>query len=211
MAAEQLVCVVDDDEAARKSLSFLLSTSGFWAASFESAQAFLDSRESDECRCLIADVRMPGMSGIELLRRIRKRRPDLGVIVITGHGDVPLAVEAMKAGAADFIEKPYNDERLVEAVRQALAVTAPTNSHGQNEIAERFERLSGREKDVMRSLVKGNPNKVVAYELGISARTVEIHRAHVMTKMQARSLADLVRMAIVAAPLLDLEQSLPSD
>ena len=207
MTAQQLVCVVDDDEAARKSLSFLLSTSGFWATAFESAQAFLDSRESDECSCLIADVRMPGMSGIELLKRVKTRRPDLCVIIITGHGDVPLAVDAMKSGAADFVEKPYDNERLVQSINEAMAKEGDGGARG--EAMDRYGRLSAREKEVMRSLVKGNPNKVIAFELGISARTVEIHRAHVMSKMQARSLAALVRMGIAIGPALD-EETAPS-
>jgi two-component system response regulator FixJ len=204
MAVDQLICVVDDDEPARKSLSFLLSTSGFWVAAFESGPAFLESKDSSECRCLIADVRMPDMSGIELLRQAKARRPDLCVIIITGHGDVPLAVEALKAGAADFIEKPYDDERLIAAIREALSKGGASHEQAHQDIAERVSRLSSREKEVMRSLVKGNPNKVVAFELGISPRTVEIHRAHVMTKMQAQSLADLVRMAMAAAAALEL-------
>ncbi|BCJ89677.1 transcriptional regulatory protein FixJ [Terrihabitans soli] len=202
MAVDQLICVVDDDEPARKSLSFLLSTSGFWPASFESGPAFLDSKEFSQCRCVIADVRMPDMSGIELLRRAKTKRPDLCVVIITGHGDVPLAVEAMKAGAADFIEKPYDDERLLAAVNQALANTGSPEEHGRHDIVERYGRLSQREQEVMRSLVKGNPNKVIGHELGISARTVEIHRAHVMTKMQAKNLADLVRMSIAGGAAL---------
>lgn len=191
------VCVVDDDAAARESLAFLLDTAGFHVTSFASGIEFLPAIGNIGCDCLIADIRMPHMSGIELLQRIKSIRSDLPVIIITGHGDVPLAVEAMKLGAADFIEKPYEDERLILAVEHACDVTASVASGQENELETRLRTLTGRERDVMISLARGNPNKVVAYELGISPRTVEIYRAHVMTKMNARSLADIVRFALV--------------
>ncbi len=146
---------------------------------------------------------MPMMSGIELLQAIKARRPEISVIVITGHGDIPLAVEAMKSGATDFIEKPFDNERLLSSVRAALSRSGPGEETNQVRAAieERLNTLSSRERQVLLSLVRGNPNKIVAYELGISARTVEIHRAHVMSKMQAKSLADLVRFALVAGCL----------
>jgi len=205
MTAEGSVVVVDDDAAARKSLQFLLAMAGFKVSSHESGPAFLQSRDLQSCRCLIADVRMPEMTGLELLQRVKQERPDLSVIIITGHGDVPLAVEAMKSGAADFIEKPFDNDRLLDAVKGALSRDSDRDirEQGRAEIVERFNTLSPREQEVMLSLVRGNPNKVVAYELGISVRTVEIHRAHVMTKMQAGSLANLVRMALVGGYLED--------
>jgi two-component system response regulator FixJ len=142
------------------------------------------------------------MSGIDLLRQARSMRPALPMIMITGHADVPLAVEAMKAGAADFIEKPFDDERLIGSIHSALEGPVARDEHQKpRDVMERLEALSDREHEVLLSLVRGNPNKVVAYELGISARTVEIHRAHVMAKMNARNLADLVRMALAAGCL----------
>ncbi|MFC5069788.1 response regulator FixJ [Flaviflagellibacter deserti] len=201
MADDSVVCVVDDDAGARQSLSFLLGMAGMKAEAFEAGPHFLESRAADICKCLIADVRMPLMSGIELLDAIKARRPELSVIVITGHGDVPLAVEAMKSGAADFIEKPFDNERLLSSVRAAISQPSEEMNPVKAAIEERLNTLSSRERQVLMSLVRGNPNKIVAYELGISARTVEIHRAHVMSKMQAKSLADLVRFALVAGCL----------
>jgi two-component system, LuxR family, response regulator FixJ len=203
MADDSVVCVVDDDAGARQSLSFLLSMAGMKAEAFEAGPHFLESQAADSCKCLIADVRMPMMSGIELLDAIKARRPELSVIVITGHGDIPLAVEAMKSGASDFIEKPFDNERLLSSVRAAISRSNASDETNpvRAAIEERLNTLSGRERQVLLSLVRGNPNKIVAYELGISARTVEIHRAHVMSKMQAKSLADLVRFALVAGCL----------
>lgn len=201
--AKGIVCIVDDDAAARKSLGFMLDMAGYTTAQFESGLKFLEASESGICKCLIADVRMPQMSGIELLERIKTRRPDLAVVVMTGHGDIPLAVDAMKRGAADFIEKPLDNERLLLAINNALNGPIPVERIGEQraEVTRRLESLSPREHEVMLSLVRGNPNKMVAHELGISVRTVEIHRANVMSKTEARSLAELVRLALVAGHL----------
>lgn len=203
MPDKGLVCIVDDDGAARKSLAFMLDMAGYATAQFESGPEFLEASESGICKCLIADVRMPQMSGIELLECLRERRPDLAVVVITGHGDIPLAVDAMKRGAADFIEKPLDNERLLTAINNALKGPVPAERHDEHraDVARRLEALSPREHEVMLSLVRGNPNKIVAHELGISVRTVEIHRANVMSKTEARSLAELVRLALVAGYL----------
>ncbi|BCJ92289.1 transcriptional regulatory protein FixJ [Terrihabitans soli] len=195
-----LVCIVDDDLAARKSLGFMLDMAGFKTMLFESGPKFLESIDLNICKCLIADVRMPQMSGLELLERAKEKRPDLAVIVITGHGDIPLAVDAMRRGAADFIEKPFDNERLMTAINFALRGPAPRGVDGEQraDVLRRLEALSPREHEVMLSLVRGNPNKIVAHELGISVRTVEIHRANVMSKTGSRSLAELVRLALVA-------------
>lgn len=203
MADKGLVCVVDDDLAARKSLGFMLDMAGFATALFESGLSFLDSPASGICKCLVADVRMPQMSGLELLAAIKERRSDLVVIVMTGHGDIPLAVDAMKRGAADFIEKPLDNDRLLAAIKSALRGPLPGERQDEqkNDVVRRLEALSPREREVMLSLVRGNPNKIVAHELGISVRTVEIHRANVMAKTEARSLAELVRLALVAGHL----------
>jgi two-component system response regulator FixJ len=197
------ICIVDDDLAARKSLGFMLDMAGFSTAMFESGQNFLAAPAANVCKCLIADVRMPQMSGLELLERIRGKRPDLAVIVITGHADVPLAVDAMKRGATDFIEKPLDNERLLATLHAALEDPVPDYRRDEQraDTARRLKELSPREHEVMLSLVRGNPNKIVAHELGISVRTVEIHRANVMSKTESRSLAELVRLALVAGHL----------
>jgi two-component system, LuxR family, response regulator FixJ len=204
MPSEVRVHVIDDDDALRQSLQFLLESAGVKVATYESAAAFLAALpEIDTGCCVITDVRMPGMSGIELLKRLRDMKLGLPVIVITGHGDVPLAVEAMKGGAADFIEKPFDDDVLLASVRSALG-RQEQMSRREAELAEISERLAGlsnRERQVLEGLVAGHPNKTIAYDLGISPRTVEIYRANVMTKMQAGSLSDLVRMALLAGLL----------
>jgi two-component system, LuxR family, response regulator FixJ len=203
MADKGLVCIVDDDAAARKSLGFMLDMAGYATAQFESGPSFLNAAESGICKCLIADVRMPEMSGTDLLDRVKEKRPDLAVVLITGHGDIPLAVDAMKRGAADFIEKPLDNERLLAAINTALKGPLPIERRNeqQADVVRRLEALSPREHEVMLSLVRGNPNKIVAHELGISVRTVEIHRANVMAKTEARSLAELVRLALIAGHL----------
>lgn len=196
---EPVVHVIDDDPAMRDSLSFLLDTAGLHARTYESAVNFLAAGEPAP-GCIVTDVRMPDMNGLELVRRLKERAVAHPVIMITGHGDVPLAVEAMKAGVVDFLEKPFDDEALLTAIRSALA--SSDNPSGQDEERRRFhgllEQLSPREKDVLRGVVAGKPNKVVAYELGISPRTVEVYRANVMTKTAAGSLSELVRMALLA-------------
>ncbi|HVV92982.1 MAG TPA: response regulator FixJ [Hyphomicrobiales bacterium] len=196
--SEAVVHVIDDDDAMRDSLAFLLGTAGLTACTYASATAFLAALPGLKAGCVVTDVRMPGMSGIELLRHLHERGTTLPVIVITGHGDVALAVEAMKAGAADFIEKPFDDEVLLGAVRSAFGrgVAHEERSAERQAIAARLDALSQRERQVLDGLVAGRANKVIAYDLGISPRTVEVYRANVMTKMQAASLSELVRMAL---------------
>jgi two-component system, LuxR family, response regulator FixJ len=200
MPAENTVHVIDDDQAVRESLAFLLTAAGLEVRPHESAEAFLDGLEGITSGCVVTDVRMPQMSGLELLERVRQSHPDVPVIVITGHGDVPLAVEAMKAGAADFLEKPFDDEALVSAVEAALRRQASGEGRDaeRRELAQRIEALSGRERQVLEGLVAGRANKIIAFDLGISPRTVEIYRANLMTKMRAATLSDLVRMALIA-------------
>jgi two-component system response regulator FixJ len=193
--------VIDDDDALRDSLSFLLSSVDIPVVTYASATEFLKVLPEISTGCVVTDIRMPGMSGIELLRHLKEGGSPLQVIVITGHGDVPLAVEAMRLGAADFIEKPFDDEVFIASVRTAIARQKQEDrSHAlKSEVHKRLETLSARERQVLDGLVAGNPNKRIAFDLGISPRTVEIYRANLMTKMQAGSLSDLVRMALVAA------------
>lgn len=197
------VHVIEDDEAARHSLAFLLGTAKIDVKTYDSATAFLTVASNVKSGCIITDVRMPEISGIDLLRRLKELKIDVPVIVVTGHGDVPLAVEAMKIGAAEFLEKPFDDEVLLNAVRSALN-KQNTDSKRQAErtdIDSRLAALSNRERDVLQGLVSGLANKQIAFNLGISPRTVEIYRANLMTKMEASSLSDLVRMALVAGIL----------
>jgi len=203
MPSEGLVHVIDDDEAMRDSLSFLLGSARLAVRLYDSAVLFLAALAEVKSGCIITDVRMPQMSGVDLLKRLNDIKMGLPVIVITGHGDVQLAVEAMKAGAVDFFEKPFDDEALLAAVRSALASTQQADRHKAEtgEVHERLTRLTNRERDVLQGLVAGKPNKIIAFDLGISPRTVEIYRANVMTKMKAGSLSDLVRMALVSGVL----------
>ena len=202
MPIDAVVHVIDDDEAVRDSVAFLLGSAGLTVRAYESARQFLDSATDLLGTCIVTDVRMPGVSGIELLRTLRDRGDVVPVIIMTGHGDVPLAVEAMKLGAADFLEKPFDDEALLAAVRNASAGAATSTSRDARavEIRARIAILTERERQVMDGLIEGHPNKVIAFDLGISPRTVEIYRANVMTKMQAASLSELVRMALLVAP-----------
>ena len=199
-----VVHVIDDDEAVRQSTAFLLRAANIQVQTYETATDFLEALSQVKPGCIVTDVRMPGLSGIELLHRLRALKFSMPVIVITGHGDVQLAVGAMKAGAMDFIEKPFSDDVLLHAVRAALSAHATDSErHALNaEVNNRMASLSKREHEVLEGLVAGHPNKTIAYDLGISPRTVEIYRANVMEKMQARSLSDLVRMALVGG-LLD--------
>ncbi|GEO13644.1 response regulator FixJ [Microvirga aerophila] len=199
MPNDAVVHVVDDDVAVRKSLAFLLASDGLAVRLHESATAFLDEVKDVEAGCIVTDVRMPGIDGMEFLRRLKARGSILPVIVMTGHADVPMAVEAMKEGAVDFIEKPFKDEVFLAAVRSAL-LRQDRNLHQTPELLQaqaRLDSLSERERQVLDGLVAGKANKVIAFDLGISPRTVEIYRANVMSKMQARSLSELVRMALL--------------
>ena len=201
--ATSLVHVIDDDDALRDSLSFLLGTARLDVKTYESAEAFLSALPGVNSGCIITDVRMPNMSGVDLLRKLNELQIALPVIVITGHGDVQLAVEAMKIGAADFIEKPFDDEMLLNAVRAALARWEDKCKEvsERSSYVEKLEALSSRERDVLEGLIAGKANKVIAFDLGISPRTVEIYRANLMTKMAANSLSDLVRMAMMTGML----------
>jgi two-component system response regulator FixJ len=200
MSSESLVHIIDDDQAVRDSLAFLLQSMRIPATAHESAASFLAGLSADQQGCIVTDIRMPEITGIDLLRRVKEMKVQMPVIVITGHGDVPLAVEAMKLGAFDFLEKPFNDEALVAAVRMALSRSKETEQANADraELDKRIASLSSRERDVLNGLVAGHSNKVIASDLAISPRTVEIYRANVMTKMQAASLSELVRMAIAA-------------
>lgn len=202
-AAQPVVHIVDDDEGLRESLAFLLHSASLEVRSFESAKAFLDKLPHAMPGCVITDVRMPDMSGIELLRRLKELKIGVPVIVITGHGDIALAVEAMKMGAADFFEKPFDDALLIASVRAALLQREDQTKRGAEraEIEHRISSLSPREKDVLAGLIQGRANKQIAFDLGISPRTVEIYRANLMSKMQADSLSDLVRMALISEML----------
>ena len=199
MAADAIVHVIDDDEAVRESIEFLLRTSGVTARTYDSASAFLNTLPTIDSGCIITDVRMPGISGIDLLRRLGEMRIKMPVIVITGHGDVPLAVEAMKNGAVDFLEKPFEDELLLGSVRSALNRSQENAARDAEraEVEARLATLTNREREVLEGLVAGKPNKIIAFDLAISPRTVEIYRANVMTKMEAASLSELVRVALV--------------
>jgi two-component system response regulator FixJ len=199
MPGDAVVHVVDDDVEVRQSLSFLLATAGLAVRLYESAISFLEAVKERPSGCILTDVRMPGIDGIEFLRRLKARGFSVPVIVMTGHADVPMAVEAMKEGAVDFIEKPFNDDLLIGTIHSALeAHDRAAQRHGQSaEIRARLDSLSERERQVLEGLVAGKANKVIAYDLGISPRTVEIYRANVMSKMQAGSLSELVRMALL--------------
>ena len=199
MAGDAIVHVIDDDEAVRQSIEFLLRTAGVVARTYESASAFLSALPMIDSGCIITDVRMPGISGIDLLRRLGEMQFKIPVIVITGHGDVPLAVEAMKIGAVDFFEKPYDDELLLGSVRSALNRSQENAARDAEraKVEAHLSTLTNREREVLQGLVAGKPNKIIAFDLAISPRTVEIYRANVMTKMGASSLSELVRMALV--------------
>ena len=200
MVDEPVVHVIDDDEAARQSLAFLLDCAGLAVRSYESAAEFLKAVPTMEHGCIITDVRMPGMSGVELIGHLKALAVADPVIVITGHADVPLAIQAMKVGVADFLEKPFSDDAILGAVRSALSRRTDVNQAKaeRDQILNLLATLSQREREVLDGLVEGRANKVIAYDLGISARTVEVYRANVMTKMKAGSLSELVRMVTIA-------------
>lgn len=203
MPPSSLVHIIDDDDAARESLGFLLRTAKIDVCCYDSATAFLKAMPVGGTGCIVTDVRMPGVSGIDLLRHLKARGSTMPVIVITGHGDIQLAVEAMKIGAADFLEKPFDDEALLASVRWALdrLERDAQREADRADLNNRLASLSTREREVLDGLVAGKANKVIAFDLGISPRTVEIYRAHVMTKMNAGSLSELVRMALLAGVL----------
>jgi len=202
MTASFVVHIVDDDEGVRQSLAFLLSTAGIPVRLYESAIAFLAALPGLQGGCLITDVRMPGMTGLELICELSARSVPLPAVVITGHGDIRLAVEAMKAGAVDFIEKPFEEEAILRAVRLAERRAEKENRVFADEgaVASKLASLSQRERQVLEGLVEGHSNKTIAHALGISPRTVEVYRANLMVKMQAKSLSELIRMALLAHP-----------
>jgi two-component system, LuxR family, response regulator FixJ len=198
-----VVHVIDDDQAVREVLSFQLGSAGIDVRTYDSAAGFLKVAPTAQAGCIITDVRMPELSGMDLLRRLRELKVAAPVIVITAHGDIPLAVEAMRMGAVDFLEKPFEDEVLLASVRSALdrGDRDQKRQAERSDIQSRLEGLSKRERDVLEGLVAGRANKQIAYDLGISARTIENYRANLMMKMQAASLSDLVRMALIAGML----------
>jgi two-component system response regulator FixJ len=202
MASEQSVFVVDDDAAARDSLATLLGASGYRTQTFDSAARFLERGGAGASGCVIADIRMPDMDGLQLQEELARRSASLAVIIVTGHADVPLAVRAMKAGAIDFLEKPFAEETLLASVARAFQSAQSTLQRAavNQEALARLALLTERERQVLQLIVDGHANKVIAYHLSISPRTVELHRARVMDKMEARSVAELVRMSL---PLLE--------
>jgi two-component system response regulator FixJ len=200
MNDKTVVHVVDDDAAMRDSMAFLLDVNGFKPLVYDSASAFLAQSRIDASSCVVSDIRMPGMNGIELVRKLKSDGSACPVILVTGHGDVALAVEAMKAGAADFIEKPFDDAILLGAIRTALEARPATqgDSAAKQEAEARLAVLSPRERDVLQGLVAGKINKVIAHDLSISPRTVEVYRANLMAKTSARSMSELMRIALAA-------------
>ncbi len=198
---DYVVHIVDDEEPVRKSLAFLLTIEGFTVRLHESATAFLRVAPDIRNACLVTDLRMPDIDGVELLRRLREQGRRIPAIVITGHGDVPMAVAAMKAGALDFIEKPFEDQILIDSIKRAAEEIEKVASNDVQSISSRLATLTEREREVLSGIVAGLPNKTIGYDLDISPRTVEVHRANIMSKMEARSLAELVRMAIAAGVL----------
>ena len=199
---EPTVFIVDDDQEVREAIELLLRSVGLHAESFPSAQEFLDRFDPERPGCLVLDVRMRGMSGLELQQRLLEAPVHPPVIVITGHGDVPMAVRAIQAGAVDFLEKPFHDQALLDAVHRALETDAQRRGHASRlaDIQERLTRLTPREREILEQVVAGKRNKVIAIDLGISQSTVEAHRARVMEKMEAASLSDLMRMMLAIDP-----------
>jgi RNA polymerase sigma factor (sigma-70 family) len=194
------VYIVDDDQAIRHAMELLMRSVGLDYEIFHSADDFLESHTNERAGCLVLDIRMPGMGGLELQEKLNQTGSTLPIIFITGHGDVPMAVEAMQKGAVDFIQKPFRDQELLDRIGEALKTDQERRSEREEkaEVRERIGKLTNRERQVLDLVVTGKPNKVIAYELGVSQRTVEIHRARVMEKMEAKSLADLVRMHLAS-------------
>jgi len=210
MPGDRVVHVVDDDEAVRRSLAFLLEAEELSVHEYESASHFIEAVPDEVPGCIITDARMPDIDGIALLRRLRARGQSVPVILMTGNADIPLAIWAMKEGAVDFIEKPFEDERILTAVREAMKGIEHRNQRNArvSEARARISELSEREREIMDGLVAGKPNKVIAGDLDISPRTVEIHRSRVMSKVGVRSLPELVRLALLAAE--NIEEALLS-
>ena len=205
MPSKGKVYVIDDDEAMRDSLNFLLDAVGFGVTLFDNAQAFLDALPGLAFGCVVSDIRMPGLDGIELLKRMKARHSPFPILIMTGHGDVPLAVEAMKLGAVDFLEKPFEDDRLTTMIESAIRQAEPDAKSEAiaKDVSARVASLSPRERQVMEGLIAGLSNKLIARDYDISPRTIEVYRANVMTKMQAGSLSELVRLAMRAGMLKD--------
>lgn len=201
-----IVALVDDDPAVRDAVSFLLETVGIECRSYASADAFLDGHDPTSTSCIVLDIRMPGMSGLELQEELVRRGWKAPIVFITGHGDIAMAVRAMRNGAFDFIQKPFQDQELIDSINAALVIARSQRQSMRDvgDLREAFETLSPREREVMGLVTEGKPNKVIAFDLGVSQRTVEIHRARVMQKMGARNLAELVRTQI------RLEQAAPA-
>lgn len=199
MTPDPVIHLVDDDAAVRHSLAFALAASGMAVRTYESGTAFLEAWPKVQPGCLVTDMRMPGIDGLELIARVRQLDPDFPIIMITGHGDVRLAVAAMKAGASDFIEKPFDEEILQNAIIAMLsrAGQARDRVHDRLIYADLMKTLTAREREVLDGLLMGHPNKTIAYDLGISPRTVEVHRASVMTKMAAASLSELIHKCLM--------------
>lgn len=200
MTNEPTIFIVDDDEAVRDSLKALLESAGLKVQAYGSGQEFLNANDPSRSGCLLLDIRMPDMSGLEVQEELVAKQDNLPIIMITGHGDIPIAVKAMKAGAFDFIEKPFKDEVILDSLRRALGLDEQFRRKESSaiDVGARVALLTPRERDVLEQLVIGRQNKVIAFDLGISPRTVEVHRARVMEKMKARSLSHLVRMALAA-------------
>lgn len=200
MHSNATVFVVDDDPAIRQSLRWLIESVGLNVKVFSTAQEFLEGHDPSTPGCLVLDIRMPGMSGLDLQNELATREIQVPIIIITGHAEVPVAVRALKAGAMDFIEKPFSDQLLLDRIRRAIEVDAQSRRvrSEQAEVDARLGQLTPRERQVMDLVIAGKANKVIASELGLSPKTVEVHRAHVMKKMQVASLADLVRLGMMA-------------
>lgn len=205
MSSKGKVYVIDDDAAMRDSLNFLLDAADFDVTLFDTATKFLDTLPGLEFGCVVSDVRMPGLDGIELLKRMKSLNSLFPIVIMTGHGDIPLAVEAMKLGAVEFLEKPFEDDRLIGVIETAIRLGEPTakSEAVTHDIASRIATLSPRERQVMDGLIAGLSNKLIARDYNISPRTIEVYRANVMTKMRANSLSELVRLAMRAGLLKD--------
>jgi len=203
-SCDATIFVVDDDEAVRQGLELLLASAGLKSRSFGDPLEFLDGCDETLAGCVLLDVRMPGIGGLELQQRLLKRGIELPVILLTGHGDVPMAVRAMKLGAFDFFQKPFNEQQLLDRIMEALEIDAERRARSaeREKVSERLRRLTAREREVLDGIVAGKANKVIAFELGISERTVELHRSHLLQKMEARSVAQLVQAVIAAHPEL---------